>query len=176
MSADYGYLAEFASIPALLYAIQDLRKRGYTRIEAYSPFPIEDLAAALGAAPNRIPLATLSGGLAGAAGTLALQYYSAALNYPINVGGRPTASWPAFIPPALEMTLLIAVLVGFITMLVGSGLPRLHHPLFESRRFNTVTRGGLFVVVLSEDPKYDGDTVLHALSELDPLGVERISA
>ena len=176
MSADYGYLAEFASIPALLAAIEKLRNHGYTRLEAYSPFPVEGLAEALGTPGNRIPLAMLLGGLVGGTATLALQYYSAVIDYPIDVGGRPGDSWPAFIPAALEMTLLVAALAGFVTMLIGSGLPRLHHPLFESTRFNAVTRDGLFLLVRSDDPKYDGDSVLSDLTLLDPVEVERIAA
>jgi Alternative complex III, ActD subunit len=176
MRADYGYLAEFASIPSLLAAIENLRSHGYTRLEAYSPFPVEGLAEAMGTPHNRIPLAMLLGGLVGGASTLALQYYSAVIDYPIDVGGRPAASWPAFVPAALEMTLLVAALAGAVAMLVGSGLGRLHHPLFESTRFNAVTRDGLFLLVRSDDPKYDGDSVLNDLTHLDPIEVERIAA
>jgi hypothetical protein len=176
LSTDYGCLAEFASVPALLGAVEQLRKRGYTRLEAYSPFPVEGLTAALGETRNHIPRAMLLSGLIGGAGTLAMQYYSAVIDYPIDVGGRPAASWPAFIPAALEMTLLFAALAGVITMLRGSKLPRLHHPLFEITRFNAVTRDALFVVVLSEDPRYEGDVVLQVLAELEPVEIQRVKA
>jgi hypothetical protein len=176
MSSDYGCLAQFATVAALQRAIKELRDRGYTRLAAYTPFPVEDLAEALGAPPGRIPLAMLLGGMVGGAATLALQYYAAVIDYPIDAGGRPAASWPAFIPAALEMTLLFAALAGVIMMLVGSGLPRLHHPLFESVRFNAVTRDALVVVVLADDPRYNGDVVLSDLAELDAVATERVLA
>jgi hypothetical protein len=147
---------------------------GYTRLEAYTPFAVDGLAEALGPVRNRIPLLMLLGGLAGGLGMLALQYYAAVIDYPIDVGGRPDASWPAFMPAALEMTILFAALAGIIGMLVGNGLPRLNHPLFDSERFAAASRDGLFVLLRADDPRYEIDRVLHDLARLDPLHVEQV--
>lgn len=174
MSAPYGCLAQFASVPALLAAVKQLRMDGYTRLEAYTPFAVDGLAEALGAVRSRIPLLMLCGGLAGGFGTLALQYYAAVMDYPIDVGGRPDASWPAFIPAALEMAILFAALAGIVGMLVGDGPPRLNHPLFGSERFEAASRDGLFVLLRADDPRYEVDRVLHDLQRLDPLQVEQV--
>ena len=174
MNAPYGCLAQFASVPALLAAVKQLRMDGYTRLEAYTPFAVDGLAEALGAGRNRIPLLMLCGGLMGGLGTLALQYYAAVVDYPIDVGGRPDASWPAFMPAALEMTILFAALAGIIGMLVGNGLPRLNHPLFGSERFEAASRDGLFVLLRADDPRYEVDRVLRDLGRLAPLHVEQV--
>lgn len=174
MNAPYGCLAQFASVPALLAAVKQLRMDGYTRLEAYTPFAVDGLGEVLGLERNRIPLLMLLGGLAGGFGTLALQYYAAVIDYPIDVGGRPDASWPAFMPAALEMTILFAALAGIIGMLVGNGLPRLNHPLFGSERFEAASRDGLFVLLRADDPRYEVDRVLHDLGRLDPLHVEQV--
>ena len=171
---EHGCLAQFASVPALLAAVAQLRGDGYTRLEAYTPFAVDGLAEALGPVRNRIPPLMLFGGLVGGLGTLALQYYAAVIDYSINVGGRPDASWPAFIPAALEMTILFAALAGVVSILIGNGLPRLNHPLFNSERFEAASRDGLFVLLRADDPRYDADGVLHAFAQLDPLHVERV--
>lgn len=171
---DHGCLAQFASVPALLAAVTQLRADGYTRLEAYTPFAVDGLAEALGPARNRIPLLMLLGGLVGGLGTLALQYYAAVIDYPIDVGGRPDASWPAFIPAALEVTILFAALAGIVGMLVGNGLPRLSHPLFNSTRFEAASRDGLFVLLRADDPRYDAERVLREFERLDPLHVEQV--
>ncbi|RAN81083.1 ABC transporter permease [Bacillus sp. SRB_336] len=174
MNAPYGCLAQFASVPALLAAVKQLRTDGYTRLEAYTPFAVDGLTEALGLERNRIPVLMLLGGLAGGFGTLALQYYAAVIDYPIDVGGRPDASWPAFMPAALEMTILFAALAGIVGMLVGNGLPRLNHPLFGSERFEAASRDGLFVLLRADDPRYEVDRVLDDLGRLDPLHVEEV--
>jgi hypothetical protein len=174
MEHDHGCLAQFASVPALMAAVRQLRMDGYTRLEAYTPFAVDGLAEALGQVRNRIPLLMLLGGLLGGLGTLALQWYAAVVDYPIDVGGRPDASWPAFIPAALEMTILFAALAGVVGMLVGNGLPRLNHPLFGSESFEAASRDGLFVLVRADDPRYDARRVLQAFERLDPLHVERV--
>jgi hypothetical protein len=170
----YGCLAEFPSVEALLAGVRGLRERGYTRLEAYTPFPIEGLNESLGALHDPIPLAMLVGGIIGGLGTLALQYYAAVGNYPIDVGGRPDASWPAFIPAALEMTVLFSVLAGVGTMLLANGLPRLNHPLFDATRFEAASRDGLFVVILVTDPLYGVDRARRDLEQLAAVFVETV--
>lgn len=176
----HGILAEFADGPALLAAVHDLRQSGYERLEAYTSHPIEGLSEALGVLPgpfySRIPFWVLLGGLCGGFGTLALQYYSAVISYPINVGGRPDASWPAFIPAALEMTLLFAAIFGVVAMLVGNGLPRLHHPLFAIARFEKASRDGFFVLIRGDDPHFTAARTRDDLVALDALHVDEVPA
>jgi hypothetical protein len=175
-SSHYGCIGEFEDVGTLLSAVSSLRKRGYTRLEAYTPYPVEGLAQALGPMRDRTAFAMLMGGIAAGVATLALQYYAAVVDYPINVGGRPDASWPAFIPAAVEMTILFAALAGLVSMLRSNGLPRLHHPLFESERFAQASRAGLFVVVLAVDPHYEADGARRDLTELQATHVETVPA
>lgn len=172
----YGYLAQFPDAASLLAAVRQLRLEGYTAIEAYSPYAVDGLADAMGPVRNRIPLLMLCGGLVGGLGTLALEYYSAVIDYPIDVGGRPNASWPAFVPAALEMTLLLAAVAGVVGMLVSNGLPRLHHPLFAIKRFEAASRDGFFAVVCCNDPQFEEARVLRDMKGLHALHVERVAA
>ena len=176
MTGIYGYMAQFDRPESLLQAARALRNLGYTRLEAHTPYPVEGLSEVLGIPPSRIPRVMFAGGLIAALGTLAIQYYSAVFNYPINVGGRPDASWPAFIPAALEMALLGASLCGVVAMFRSSGLPRLHHPVFDIEGFDRATRDAHFLVVLSDDPRCDEDSIVTDLRALNPLRVERVPA
>lgn len=172
----YGWMAQFESAETLRGAALQLRHAGYTRLEAYSPFAVDGLAEALGPVRSRLPLLVLLGGLLGGLGILALQYYSAVIDYPIDVGGRPAASWPAFIPVALEMTILCAVLAGVIGLLVENGLPRLYHPVFNVARFAQASRDGFFLVIRADDPQYQGDNARQALIDLAPLSIDEVPA
>src|SRR3954470_21348270 len=113
----YGYLAEYKSPEALIEASQKAYARGYRRLDAFSPFPVEGLAEAIGFHRNRMPLIVLIGGILGGGGAYSMMYFSAVLNYPINVGGKPLHSWPAFIPITFELTVLAAALAAVLGML-----------------------------------------------------------
>jgi Protein of unknown function (DUF3341) len=159
-------LAEFDSAEQLLAAVRQVRTRAHaSMIEAYSPFPIEGLTELLGARPSRIPLGMLLGAIAGGAGTYALEWYAAVIDYPLNVGGRPLASWPAFLPPAIEMTILGAAVVGTLTMLLGNRLPRLYHPLFAVPAFERASGDRFFLLLhpAADDPG-DSRVLLQSLA------------
>jgi len=171
---EQGWVARFEDAGALLMAVRELRGRGYTQLEAYTPYPVEGLAQALGPMRNRIPLLVLLGGLAGGIGTLALQWYAAVIDYPINVGGRPDASWPAFIPAALEMTILFAALAGTVGMFFANGLPRLNHPLFDVPGFEAASRDGFLLWLRADDPCFDVELAHADLARLAPLAIEQV--
>ena len=146
MSGDpWGVMAEFAGADALLEAARRTREAGYTRLEAYAPFPVEGLAEAIGCRPTRVPLATLVGALAGGVGAYLMQWYSASVDYPIDVGARPLHSWPMFIPVTFEMTILFGALAAVAALLFGSGLPQLYHPVFNVPDFDLATRNRFFL-------------------------------
>src|SRR5207245_11027981 len=128
---------------------------GYTRAEAYSPFPLEGMEDVVGLERNWVAPATLLGGLVGGAGTYFLQYYAAVIDYPINVGGRPLHSWPAFIPATFEMTVLGAALAAFFGMLILNGLPKLYHPIFNAPEFDLASRNRVFLCIESRGPRFD---------------------
>lgn len=171
-----GWLARFDDAGALLLAVRELRCMGYTQLEAYTPYAVDGLAEALGPLRNRIPLLVLLGGLAGGFGTLFLEWYASVVDYPINVGGRPDASWPAFIPAALEMTILFAALFGVIGLFFGSGLPRLNHPLFDVPGFDAASRDGFFVWLRADDPCFDAEQAHIDLERLAPLAIDEVGA
>ena len=173
-SRERGWLARFESADALLLAVRELRGRGYTCLEAYTPYAVEGLAEALGPVRNRIPLLMLLGGLAGGLGTLGLEYYSAVIDYPLNVGGRPDASWPAFVPAALEMTILFAVLAGVIGLLVANDLPRFNHPLFDVADFERASRDGFFLWLRADDPRFEPQQSHDELARLAPLAIDEV--
>jgi hypothetical protein len=146
----YGCMAFFETPEALVDAVKALREAGYKQIEAYTPFPLEALDEALDIRSNTVPLAAFAGGVIGALGMLVMQYIAAVIHYPIRVGGRPFASWPAFIPPALEITFLLAALGGVLAMLIGNRLPKFYHPVFHVERFERASQDAFVLVVRSK--------------------------
>jgi hypothetical protein len=172
----YGLLAEFRNEDALRAAAHAAREHGYTRAEAYSPFPIEGLEEVVGLERNWVAPICLLGGILGGAGTYFLQYYSAVINYPINVGGRPLNSWPSFIPPTFELTILGAAIAALVTMLVQSGLPRLHHPLFDVEEFESASRNRFFLCLPAADPVFAPGPARELLESLDPMLLREVPA
>jgi hypothetical protein len=171
----YAVLAEFSDPAALLEAVRACRRR-YRDVEAYTPYPIEGLAELLGFHRNAVPLWTLLGGLLGGAGAYFLQWYSAVIDYPINSGGRPLHSWPAFIVPTFELTVLGACLAAFLGMLVLNRLPRLHHPLFGAADFDLATRNRFFVGIRATDAAFDPGDAHAFLQTLRPLRIIEVPA
>ena len=170
----YGAMAEFESAEALLAAVRRARAAGYRRIEAYAPFPVEGLAEAIGFAGNRVPLFALLGGVAGGAGGYLMQWYSAVLSYPINVGGRPLHSWPSFIPVTFELTVLGAALAAVLGMLFLNGLPALYHPVFNAHDFDLATRNRFFLCLRADDAQFDVQRTRAFLDDLHPLRVVEV--
>ena len=151
----YGLMAEFDSAQSLVDAAHKTHAAGYQKIDAYSPFPIEGLAEAIGFTKNSVPLVVLIGGLVGGLSGYLMQYWIAAISYPINVGGKPYHSWPAFIVVTFEMTILFAGLSAVFGMLALNGLPMPYHPVFNVPRFAFATKDRFFLIVFCSDPKYD---------------------
>jgi hypothetical protein len=170
----YGLLAEFEQPEQLLAAAHRAREAGYRRMDAYTPFPVEGLAEALGRHYTFVPLITLIGGLAGCAGGFGLQYWISKIAYPINVGGRPFNSWPAFIPVTFEMTVLGAALSAVLGMLALNGLPMPHHPLFNEPRFALASRDRFFLCVESRDRRFDLTETRRLLESLTTRAVMEV--
>ncbi len=167
----YGLIAEFDSPDALLEAARRAHAEGYRRMDAHTPFPIEGLAEAIGFRRTRLPLVVLVGGIIGCVGGFLMQYYISVIAYPLNVGGRPLNSWPAFIPVTFETTILAAALAAVIGMLALNRLPMPYHPVFNVPRFRLATRDRFFLCIEATDPKFDRDETRRLLESLGPLGV-----
>jgi hypothetical protein len=151
----HGVLGEFERAHELVAAARAARDAGWTRLDAYSPFPVDELGDALRLRRSRLPLAVFAGGAIGCAAALWFQWWASASDFPQDVGGRPYASWPAFIPVAFEMTVLSASLVAILGMFGASGLPRPHHPLFAVERFDRASRDRFFLCLEAHDPRFD---------------------
>ena len=173
---DRGLCAEFESVEAVVAAARRLRALGVRRIDAYTPFPIRELDKVLALPRSQIPSLVFAAGVTGAAVAYGIQYWCAAIAYPVNVGGRPLHSAPAFIPITFETTVLFASLAAFLLALAKAGLPRLHHPLFEVEGFERASIDRFWIAVDARDLRLeDGVTSFDALrSTLEGLGASRI--
>jgi hypothetical protein len=151
----FGVMGEFSTPEDLLAATKKAREAGYKHVEAYTPFPIEGLAEAVGFKWTAVPLLTLIGGVGGGLTGFGLQYWVAAITYPINIGGRPLNSWPAFIPVTFELTVLGASIFAVVSMLALNKLPQPYHPVFNVERFGQASTDKFFLCIEARDPKFD---------------------
>jgi Protein of unknown function (DUF3341) len=170
----YGLMAEFDSPQELVAAAHKAYAEGYRKMDAYSPFPIEGLAEAIGFHKNSVPLVVLIGGLLGGLSAYALQYWVAVITYPTNVGGRPYHSWPSFIIVTFELTILFGGIFSAVGMLALNGLPLPYHPVFNVPAFARVTEDKFFLVLESTDPNYDPVGTRSFLSGLGPRMISEV--
>ena len=166
----FGYLAEFADGQSLLRACERTRAAGYRSVEAYTPLPMHDVSHALGY-QNRLPILVLIGGVAGALSGYGLQYWTSVHDYPLNVGGRPLNSWPAFMIVTFELTILFAALTAVLGMLALNGLPRPHHPVFDVPAFELASRNRFFLLIMAHDEIFDTRETREFLERMDTLAV-----
>ena len=171
----YGLMAEFAEPSELVAAAHKARHEGYRCMDAYSPLPIEELHEAIGAHHTRLPFIVLMGGIVGCVGGYGLQWWASAVAYPLNVGGKPFHSWPAFIPVTFECTILVAALSAVFGMLALNGLPQPYHPVFNVPRFALASRNRFFLCIESRDPKFDLNGTRAFLETLSPREVTTVA-
>jgi len=167
----FGVLAEFDRPDALIAAVKAARRSGFRALDAYSPYPLEEMPRALGFQENTIPWLTLTGGLLGGATAYGLQLWTN-YAYPIEIGGRPIFAWQPFMLITFELTVLLAVLFTILGMLLLNRLPRLHHPIFDVRDFHLASSDKFFLVVFSNDAKFDREQTGHFLQSLMPLRID----
>ncbi len=170
----YGLLAEFEDPEEILKAAEAARGAGYEKMDAYTPFPVEGLAAAIGFHRTRLPFVILIGGLLGCGGGFLMQYWCNAVNYPINVGGRPFNSWPMFIPVTFEMTILSAAVAAIVGLFALNGLPMPYHPVFNVPQFALASRNRFFLCIQANDPKFDAGDTRKFLTDLNPRAVYEV--
>jgi hypothetical protein len=171
----YGLLAEFETPGELIRAALEARKDGWRRMDCYTPYPVEEAAEAIGFHRNYVPLLTLVGGVMGLAAMFLLQVWVSVWAYPLNIGGRPLYSWPAFIVPAYEWTILFAGLSAAFGMLALNGLPALYHPLFNAPNFcDGATTDKFYLCLEALDPKFELAEAKKYLMSFAPVSVVEV--
>ncbi|HEV2176864.1 MAG TPA: DUF3341 domain-containing protein [Terriglobia bacterium] len=172
----YGLMAEFDNVETLMDAAHRTRAAGYRQIDAFTPFPVEGLSQAIGFHKTRLPLIVLIGGLVGCGGGFFLQWWPNVVGYPLDIGGKPHNSWPAFIPITFELTILCAALSTVFGMLALNGLPTPYHPVFNVERFALASRDRFFLCIKAKDRKFDRIRTGEFLSNLHARGVFEVES
>jgi hypothetical protein len=170
----YGLMAEFETPTALVAAAKKVYAEGYRKIDTFSPYPVEEAWEAMEVHDRRLSLIVLFGGLLGMLAGYGLQYWVHVITYPTNIAGKPLNSWPQFIPVTFEMTILFAAISAVLGMIVLNGLPMPYHPVFNVPRFEHATRDRFFLLVESEDPKFDRRQTLEFLKGLNASEINEV--
>ncbi|HTX33901.1 MAG TPA: DUF3341 domain-containing protein [Bryobacteraceae bacterium] len=171
----YGLMAEFDNPTGLVNAARAAREKGYRKLDAFSPFPIEELTDALHLHHNKLPLIVLCGGILGGLTGFLMQYYVTVIYFPINIGGRPLDSWPSYIIITFELTILFGAISAVLGLLALCGLPMPYHPSFNVPRFALASRNRFFLCIEAEDPLFDHDQTIAFLETLAPREVSEVA-
>jgi len=167
----HGLMAEFNNESSLIAAARQSYAKGYRRMDAYSPFPVEGLSDALGLSKSEMPLLVLIGGIIGAISGYTLQVWASVWSYPMNIGGRPLNSWPSFVPVTFELTILVAALTAVFGMLGLNGFPMPYHPVFNVPSFEQASQTAFFLCIEAQDPLFKEAETRAFLESLKPAGV-----
>jgi hypothetical protein len=170
-TSSFGLLAEFLEPDELLWATEQAYAAGYRRMDAYSPFPVEGLADALGMHRSMIPRIMLVCGFLGTLTAYFLETLSMGLWYPINVGGRPYNSLPSYVPVMFELTVLFSSLSGIVAVLILNRLPQPYHPVFNVASFGRASSDRFYLGIETSDPNYDA---VKTASFLRTLGAREV--
>lgn len=170
----YGMLAEYDNADALIAGIKKAKEAGYTKLDGYSPYAVSGIADALGFIKSEMATVMLCGGICGAICGFLMQYYTNAVDYPFNIGGKPYNSWPMFIPVTYEPGILTTCLAGVFGLLALCGLPKLYNPLFNVPAFERSTIDRFFLFVQANDEKFDLQATREFLLTLNPLSVAEV--
>jgi hypothetical protein len=170
----YGLMAEFHTPAGIVKAAEAVHAAGYRKVDAYTPYPMEEVLDALHLHHTHVPKLVLAGGLFGMAAGWVLQYWSSVIEYPMNIGGRPFFAWPAFIVPTFETTVLFAALAAVFGTLALCGFPQPYHPVFNVDSFATASRDRFFLCIESGDPKFEVERTRELLKGLGAADVQEV--
>lgn len=167
----YGIMAEFDTPTQLVDAARQVRDAGFVKTDAFSPFPLHEIDEALGIKRSILPFLVFGGGIVGLLSGIGLEVFVHVIDYPIIVGGRPHLSVPSFIPPAYELTILLAAFTAVFGMILLNGLPQPYHPVFNVPRFALASREKFFLLIETKDPKFDYEETKSFMQNLNPQEV-----
>lgn len=171
----YGLMAEFDREEEIISAVRRAYEAGYREMDAYTPFPVEGLAEEMGSHWTAVPAIVLTGGIIGGLGGYFMQWYATVISYPLNVGGRPFHSWPAYIPITFELTVLTASLCALVGMLALNKLPEPYHPVFNAPDFDHASQDRFFLCIEVTDPKFNEEAVRKFLETLHPRKISEVA-
>jgi hypothetical protein len=172
----YSVVAEYQSPEELIEALNQAREAGYTKLDAYTPFPVHGLSDAIGFREEKVPWVVAIAGFVGAVSGLALQSYVSLVDYPMNVGGKPLFSLPAFFPVTFECTILFASFGAVLSMFGLNGLPKPYDPIFDAPNFERASQDRFFLSVEATDPQYNADEIAKLLKATPALNVAEVLA
>jgi hypothetical protein len=170
----YGLMAEFDTAGGIVEAAKAVHAAGYRRVDAYTPYPMEEVLDALHLHKTHVPKVVLGGGIFGLLFGFGLQYYCSVISYPLNIGGRPIAAWPAWVVPSFETTVLFSALAAVFGTLALCGFPQPYHPVFNVPSFALASRDRFFIVIEADDPKFDLDGARQLLRSLHAVEVSEV--
>jgi len=170
----YGVMAEYATTQDLLHAAERVRAQGYSRLDAYSPFPVHGLDRVLGNPGSKVPWIVLLGAIFGGSFGLWLQWWTAAVNYPIKVAGKPYFSIPAFVPVTFELTVLFSAFATLLGMLALNKLPQYYHPVFKHSTFHRASDDRFFLAIEADDPMFEVEKARQLLISTGGANVELV--
>ncbi len=173
-SGTWGYIAEYQNSAEIYHACEEIRDAGYTHWDSCTPFAVHGLDKAMGLKPSKLPWFVLGGGLVGGTCAMLFMLWTSVIDYPLNIGGKPLASVPAYIPITFELTVLFSAFSAFFGLWFLCRLPRLHYPPFAKKAFSAVTDDKFFVVIESTDPKFDAETTKALLEKTGANLVEEV--
>ena len=172
----HGIVAEFTTPDGLVKAARQAHDAGYRRLDAYTPYQLEEVAEAIGFEKTEVPLLTLMGGILGGLTGFGLQWWIHTQAYPLNVGGRPYNSWPSFVIVTFELTILFAGITAVVSMLALNGLPQPYHPIFNHPRFSAATRDRFFLYIEADDPNFELAETRRFLEATEAIDVAEVAA
>ncbi|SRR5579875_73873 len=168
-------MAEFDDPTSLVMAAKAAYQQGFRKLDAYTPFPIEELHEVLHLHKNKLPLIVLLGGICGGLTGYLLQYFVTVIYFPINIAGRPLHSWPSYIIITFELTILFGALAAVLGLLGLCGLPMPYHPTFNVPRFSAATQDRFFLCIEANDPLFDLQNTTRFLESMEPKEVSQVA-
>jgi hypothetical protein len=162
----YAIAAEFDGPKSLYAAAEKIRDRGFKGWDCYSPYYVHGLDKAMGLRKSFVGLFTFFGGLSGLVGGFLLVTITSVYVYPMDTQGKPFFSLPGFVPILDLLMIILSAAISIVGMIVLSGLPRLHHPLWEWEDFTRATHDKFFIVIEANDPRFNEKASIDLLTEL----------